>query len=120
MAVKNMQTLEMRGVNANDVGVTGMVCKGSQRIDGNFEAPILSVVRLPLPGPYPIVSAEAVLCGDENPQTAKAERTGRSASKAGVYAGAALARSASGIMRSTWSMFLFAKHRKPETKSARG
>ena len=120
MAVKNMQNLVMRGVNLQDVGVTGMVCKGSQRADGRFQAPIQSVVRLPLPGPYPIVSADAVLCGDANPETAKAERTGRSAHKAGVLAAARLARSASGTMRSTWSAFLFAEHRKPRTPSARG
>ena len=120
MAVKNMQKLVMRGVNLQDVGVTGMVCKGSQRIDGRFQAPIQSVVRLPLPGLYPIVSANAVLCGNDNPQAAKAERTGRSTREAGEFAGARLARSASGTMRSTWSAFLFAEHRKPGTQSARG
>ena len=119
MAVKNMQNLEMRGVNLQDVGVTGRVCKGSQRTEGRFQAPVLSVVRLPLPGPYPIVSADAVLCGNDNPQAAKAERTGRSFSEAGVFARAKLASSASGTMRSTWSAFLFAEQRKLETKSAR-
>ena len=100
MAVKNMQTLEMRGVNLQDVGVTGMVCTGSERTDGAFQAPILSPVRLPLPGLYPILSADAVLLGSDNPQAAKAVRTGRSAR--GALAGA---------VRSTWSQSLF-EHRK--------
>lgn len=101
MAVKNMQNLEMRGVRSSDVGVTGMVCKGSQRTDGRFPAPILSLVRLPLPGLYPIQPADAALAGSDNPQAAKAERTGRSTR--GVLAGAT---------RQTWRESRM-EHRKP-------
>lgn len=93
MAVKNMQSLEMLSAELQGVSVTGMECKGSMRTDGAFPAPILSVFRLPLPGPYPTEQAP----GADNTATAWAEiRTGRSASKASH-----LARS----VRSTRSVF---------------
>jgi hypothetical protein len=117
MVLSNMQKLEMRGVKQSDVGVTGMVCKGSRTFE-RFQAPILSV-RLPLPGLYPIVSADAVLGGNDNPQAAEAERAGRSERQAGVFAGARLARSASGAMRSTWSVFPF-EHRNPKALFMQG
>ena len=60
MAVKNMQTLEMLSADLQGVSVTGMECKGSLRTDGTIQAPILSVFRLPLPGPYPTEQASAV------------------------------------------------------------
>lgn len=82
MAVKNMQSLEMLSADQQGVSVTGMECKGSQRIDGTFPAPI-SVFRLPLLGSYPTEQAP----GADNTATAWAEiRTGRSASKAGHLA----------------------------------
>jgi hypothetical protein len=104
MALVNLQSLEMRGVELQDVGVTGPDCIGSQRTSGGFTAPILSLVRLPLPGPYPTKRPDAVSRGD-NAAAAKAARTGRSAREAGELASA-------GTMLATWSGVSFAsQHR---------
>ena len=111
MAVKNMQTLETRVANLQGVSVTGLECKGSQRIDGKFQAPILSLFRLPLPGPYPMPT-DGSPCADNSATANAVERTGRSASGAGELARAELARIASRTMPSTWSPSLTAsKHR---------
>lgn len=97
MAVKNMQTLETLAADLQGVRVTGTECKGSMRIGGTFPAPISSVFRLPLPGPYPFMPAADA----DNTATVQAvKRTGRSASKAGH-----LARSVSWFVPSTRSAF---------------
>src|SRR5258708_32688245 len=100
MAVKNMQTVETRTAKLQGVSVTGTECRGSKRTDGKFQAPILSLFRLPLPGPYP-TPTDADMCAD-NAATAKAvARSGRSASGAGELASAELARDASRTMPTT-------------------
>jgi len=108
MAVKNLQTLAVRLANIHGVRVTGAECMGSMRIDGKLQAP-LSLPRLPRPGFYPTRTRPDVdLNADNNAATAKAvERTGRSASGAGVLPSAWLARSASGTVLSKRSSSKF-------------
>ena len=136
MAVMNMQTVASCVAKTNGVEVAGTDCAGSLRTGGIFQAPILSLFSLPLPGSYPMPTASAAdLRADENAAAAQAaERTGRSGSEVGANPSAVLARSASGTVLSTRSPSLFAtihQERKPmieagqprswsRTSSARG
>ena len=107
MAVKNLQTLAVRRANIHGVRVTGAECMASMRVDGKFQAP-LSLPRLPRPGFYPIPTRPDAELDADNTATARAvERTGRSASEAGVLPSTWLARSASGTVLSKRSLSKF-------------
>jgi len=95
MAVKNLQTLALCVANNHGVRVTGTECNGSMQAHGKSQAHFLSLLWLPLPGPYPIrTGPDAEIAEDKNPATAEAVlRTGRSASWAGVLPSTRLARS---------------------------
>lgn len=107
MAVKNLQTLAVCVAKYHGVRVTGVECMDSMRTDGKFQAP-LSLSRLPLPGSYPIPTRPDAELDADNAATARAvERTGRSASGAGVVPSARLVQSASVIVLSRRSSFKF-------------
>jgi len=103
MAVKNMQTLVVCAANINGVRVTGTECNGSLQVDGKAPRHFLSLLWLPLPGHYPIRTGPDAKIAEDNPALARAERTGRSASGAGVSPSIGLARRASRTVLSTRS-----------------
>jgi len=112
MAVKNLQTLALCVANKRGVRVTGMECNGSLTSDGKFQAHFLSLLWHPLPGPYPIrtgPNADAKLAEPDQASTAEAntvQRTGRSASRAGVHTSISVARCASTTVLSTQTSLL--------------
>jgi hypothetical protein len=122
MAIKIKQTVEMFVAELQGVSVTGTEC--SVKMHGGFQAPILSLLRLPRSGSYPIrTSSDAGLA--DNAAAALAVRTGRSIEEAGEHPRAKLARSASGTIRSRMSPspFTMRSQQRPSwlgTKSTRG
>ena len=95
MAVKNLQTVALCVASIHGVRVTGTEC--SVKMDGGFQAPILSLLRLPLSGSYPIRTRPDADLAD-NAAAAKAVRTGRSIEEAGEHPRAKLARTARGTI----------------------
>ncbi len=86
MAVKNLQKLVQSVVNIG-VRATGTKCKDSTRAMQRFQAPFLSLLSLPLAGPFP---------AGTTPDNPGVLRTGRSARQLGVSPSAR-------TMRETWS-----------------
>jgi hypothetical protein len=87
MAVKNLQNLVQCVANIG-VRVTGTKCKDSTRAMESFQVPFLSLLSLPLAGPFP---------AGATPDNQGVLRAGRSACQLGVSPSAR-------TMRETWSM----------------
>ena len=122
MAIKIMQTVEMFVAKSQGVSVTGTEC--SVKVDGGFQAPILSLLRLPLSGLYPIRTRPDADLAD-NAAAAWAVRTGRSIEVAGEHPRAKRARTARRtiLARMSPSPFTMRSQRRPSwlgTKSTRG
>jgi hypothetical protein len=88
MAVKNMQSVVTCAAKTIGVSATGTEQRGSKRTFGERPAHFVSLPWRPLPGLMPTRT-------EPDANSAQAERTGRSASKAVVNAPARFARSAS-------------------------